>query len=46
MCVWGEGGDKGRAYSVLMGKPEGKIPLERPRHIWNDNIKMDLNKIE
>ena len=28
-------------YSVLEGKPEGKIPLERPRHRWKDNIKKD-----
>jgi hypothetical protein len=29
-----------------MGKPEGKRPLERPRHRWVDNIKMDLREIE
>jgi len=29
-------------YRVLAGKPEEKIPLERPRHRWEDNIKMDL----
>jgi len=29
-------------YRVLMGKPEGKRPLGRPRHKWEDNIKMDL----
>jgi hypothetical protein len=28
-----------------VGKPEGKIPLGRPRHRWVDNIKMDLRKI-
>jgi len=27
-----------------VGKPEGKRPLGRPRHIWEDNIKMDLQK--
>ena len=27
---------------VLVGKPEGKRPLGRPRHIWEDNIKTDL----
>jgi hypothetical protein len=29
-----------------MGKPEGKIPLRRPRHRWVENIKMDLREIE
>ena len=28
-----------------MGKPEGKSPLERPRHRWEDNIKMDLQEV-
>ena len=28
-----------------MGKPEGKRPLGRPRHIWEDNIKMDLQEM-
>jgi hypothetical protein len=26
------------AYEILIGKPEGKRPLERPRHRWEDNI--------
>jgi hypothetical protein len=30
------------AYRVLVRKPEGKIPLGRPRRKWEDNIKMDL----
>ena len=30
----------------LLGKPEGKRPLERPRHKWEDNIKMDLQEVE
>jgi hypothetical protein len=30
------------AYSILVGKPEGKRPLGRPRRRWVDNIKMDL----
>jgi hypothetical protein len=30
------------AYRVLVGKPEGRRPLGRPRRIWEDNIKMDL----
>jgi len=33
--------DRG-VHRVLVGKPEGKRPLGRPRHRWEDNIKMDL----
>jgi hypothetical protein len=29
-------------YRILVGKPEVKIPLGRPRHRWEDNIKVDL----
>ena len=32
-------------YRVLVGKPEGKGPLRRPRHRWDDNIKMDLQEV-
>jgi hypothetical protein len=32
-------------YRVLIGRPEGKRPLGRPRHRWNDDIKMDLREI-
>jgi hypothetical protein len=32
-------------YRVLVGKPEGKRPLERPRHRWENGIKMDLREI-
>jgi hypothetical protein len=32
-------------YRVLVGKPEGKRPLGRPRRRWEDNIKLDLGKI-
>jgi hypothetical protein len=39
------GEDRGM-YRVLVGKPEGKRPLGRPRRRWKDNIKMDLQKIE
>jgi hypothetical protein len=35
-------GKKRGVYRVLVGKPEGKRRLERPRHKWKDNIKMDL----
>jgi hypothetical protein len=31
-------------YRVLVGKPEEKRPLGRPRRRWKDNIKMDLKK--
>jgi hypothetical protein len=34
-----------RNYRTLVGNPEGKRPLERPRCRWVDNIKMDLRKI-
>jgi hypothetical protein len=37
---------KGRgAYSVLVGRPEGKRPLGRPRRRWEDNIEMDLGEM-
>ena len=32
-------------YRVLVGKPEGKIPMGRPRRRWEDNIKMDLQEV-
>jgi len=32
-------------YRVLVGKPEGKRQLGRPRHRWKDNIKMDLQEV-
>jgi hypothetical protein len=38
----GEGRD---AYRVLVGRPEGRRPLERPRRRWEDNIKMDLQEL-
>jgi hypothetical protein len=31
-------------YRVLVGRPEGKRPLERPKRRWEDNIKMDLRE--
>jgi hypothetical protein len=39
-------GGKRHAYRILVGKPEGKRPLGRPRRTWVDNIKMDLREIE
>jgi hypothetical protein len=35
-------GEKRKVYRLLVGKPEGKRPLGRPRRRWMDNIKMDL----
>jgi hypothetical protein len=35
-------GEKRNGYRILVGKPEGKRPLGRPRRRWVDNIKMDL----
>ena len=32
-------------HRVLVGKPEGKRPLGRPRHRWEDNIRMDLLEV-
>jgi hypothetical protein len=38
-------GEKRGAYRALVGKPEGRRPLERPRCRWEDNIKMDLREV-
>jgi hypothetical protein len=38
-------GAKKNAYRILVGKPEGKRPLGRPRRRWVDSIKMDLREI-
>jgi hypothetical protein len=38
-------GEKRNAYRLLMGKPEEKTPLGRPRHRWVDNIRMDLEEV-
>jgi len=38
-------GEERGVYRVLVGKPEGRIPLERPRHRWVDNIRMDLQEL-
>jgi len=40
--VYGEG--RG-VFRALVGKPEGKTPLGRPRRTWEDNIKMDLQEV-
>jgi hypothetical protein len=39
-------GEKRNAYRIFVGRPEGKRPLQRPRHRWVDNIKMDLGEIQ
>jgi hypothetical protein len=38
-------GDRKGAYRALVGKPEGRRPLGRPRRRWEDNIKVDLREV-
>jgi hypothetical protein len=38
-------GEKRNAYRILVGKPNGKRQLGRPRRRWMDNIKIDLSEI-
>ena len=38
-------GENRGVYRVLVGKPEGRRPLGRPRHRWEDSIKMDLRDV-
>jgi hypothetical protein len=38
-------GERRGIHRVLVGKPEVKSPLGRPRHRWEDDIKMDLRKV-
>jgi hypothetical protein len=38
-------GERRGVYRILVGKPEGKKPLGRPRHRWENNIKTDLQKV-
>jgi hypothetical protein len=38
-------GETRNAYRILVGKPEGKRPLGRPRRRWVDNIRIDLGEI-
>jgi hypothetical protein len=40
--VWAE---RRGVYRLLVGKPEGKRPLERPTHRWENNIKTDLPEV-
>jgi hypothetical protein len=37
--------ERSNVYKVLVGKPEGNRQRGRPRHIWEDNIKMDLEEV-
>jgi hypothetical protein len=37
--------EKKKTYRLLVGKPEGKRPLGRPRHRWVDNVSMDLGEV-
>jgi hypothetical protein len=39
-------GERRGAYRALVGKPEGRRPLGRPRRRWEDNIKMDLERLD
>jgi hypothetical protein len=41
----GARGEVRGAYNILVGKPEGRRPLRRPRRRWEDNIEMDLWEI-
>jgi hypothetical protein len=41
----GTHGEERNVYKVLMGKPEGKRPLGRPRRRWEDGIRKDLREI-
>ena len=38
-------GEESGVHRVLVGKPEGKRPLARPRHRWENNIKMDFKEM-
>jgi hypothetical protein len=38
-------GEERKVYKVLVGKPEGKRPLGRPRRRWEDRVRMDLREI-
>jgi hypothetical protein len=38
-------GEERKVYKVLVGKPEGKRPLVRPRRRWEDGVRMDLREL-
>jgi hypothetical protein len=39
-------GERRGEYRILVGQPEGRRPLGRPRRRWKNNIKMDLQEVE
>jgi hypothetical protein len=39
-------GEERKVYKVLVGKPEGKRPLGKPRRRWEDGIRIDLREID
>jgi hypothetical protein len=43
--MWYECGRRRNVYRILVGKPDGKRPLGRPRRRWVNNINMDLREI-
>jgi hypothetical protein len=43
--TYGGGGEGRDAYRILVGRPEGRRPLGRPRRRWEDNIKMHLQEV-
>jgi hypothetical protein len=43
--MWHAWVEERKVYRVLVGKPEGKRPLGRPRHRWEDRIRIDLREI-
>jgi hypothetical protein len=42
--MWRAWGEVRGAYNILIGRPEGRRPLGRPRCRWEDNIRMDLRE--
>jgi hypothetical protein len=43
--ICSRGGEKRNSYTILVGKPEGKRSLRRPRRTWVNNIKMNLIEV-
>jgi hypothetical protein len=42
--VWSTNGEERNAYMIMVGKPEGRRPLGRPRRRWVNNITLDLRE--